>query len=144
MVFGLVAGHPPFAEGVPRVETGVGGDALEAAASARGGVSGDLAVGKQGVVDELPLVPGDVAAFAFVDFLVLEIVIIGSAPFRGPTGSVGFAVFVSVPTALLPDEGGWIAECEDALLAWVGCESHIALVDGSFGGIDACLEPALI
>ncbi len=71
MVFQLVGGHQPLPERVPGVEAGMRGHALQSPTAAGGGGGGDPAFSEHRVVDELPLIPGNVAPFALVDFLVL-------------------------------------------------------------------------
>ena len=63
VVFTLDAGHHPFSEGVPRIEAVVKRHPLQTTTTPGRGIWTDLPVGEQVIVDELPLVPGDIPPF---------------------------------------------------------------------------------
>ena len=59
MVFTLDAGHHPFSEGVPGIEAVVKRHPLETTTTPGRGIWIDLPMGKQVIVDELPLIPSN-------------------------------------------------------------------------------------
>ena len=61
VVFTLNTGHHPFPEGVPRIEAVVKRHPLEPTTTPGRGFPVDLPIGKQVIVDELPLIPSDIS-----------------------------------------------------------------------------------
>ncbi len=61
VVFTLDAGHHPFSEGVPGIEAVVKRHPLETTTAPGRGIWVDLPMGKQVIVDELPLIPSNIS-----------------------------------------------------------------------------------
>ena len=61
MVFTLDAGHHPFPEDVPGIEAVMKRHSLETTTTSGRGIWVDLPMGKQVIVDELPLIPSDIS-----------------------------------------------------------------------------------
>jgi len=61
VIFTLDAGHHPFPEGVPGIEAVVKRHPLETTTTPGRGTLVDLPMGKEVIVDKLPLIPGDIS-----------------------------------------------------------------------------------
>ena len=61
VVFTLNTGHHPFPEGVPRIEAVVKRHPLKPTTTPGRGFPVDLPIGKQVIVDQLPLIPSDIS-----------------------------------------------------------------------------------
>ena len=129
VVFQLVTGHEPFAEHVPGVEAGMCRHALKTAPATCGGVRVNLAIGQHGIVNQLPLIPGNTSLCAFVDALILEIFVVCGSPFCRPPGPRCLSVSVSIPAPLLSDEPTSIFQSENPFVVGVGGQADIAWVD---------------